>query len=392
MLGDEMKFVVFFIYTFMSLLYCNEAALEKEKKRDQNTLNLLLLGLIQLSNRPNNIEIDVFDFEKNIFVRAGVQLPNSLNQSSSILLNNGSVFISGGQVGSNDTQKMNYILSKNFNSIERIIDLPNPRIGHTISQKSSGEIVVVGGSNKISKGTLIGNIEIINQEFNSISNVTQLSIPRYFHSSVTTNSGNIYIIGGLDNNQDFISEIEVYNPSNDTITTIGNLNSPRGYFNPVLHGDYIYVIGGLKKVGNNFQFSPDVERINLNDNSVQTVSSLQIPRTDYQVFKDGNVVKIIGGRTSSNESMSRIELYNLDNHTSELTSEIINHKNPKCIFNHTHNIYLGYGTRNNIALESTITNLDIPNNSERVIYDSTIVRRDPRCINVGNSKYIVFGN
>lgn len=387
-----MKFVALFILTAISLLYCNRSSLENEKKRDQINLNILLYRLINLSNRPDIREIHIFDFKNNIFIDAGIRLPNYLNQPASILLNDGRVLISGGQIRPNDTQITNYTISKNFNSIEKVIDLPVPRIGHTLSQINSGEILIVGGSNKASNGTLNENIEIINQDLNSITVGKKLSIPRYFHSSIVAGSGKIYIIGGKDKNQELISEIEVYNPFDDSIAVIGNLSSPRGYFNPVMHGDFIYIIGGLKKVDNKLEFSSDVERININDNSVQTVSSLQIARTDYQFVKDGSTIKIIGGRADSYESMRRIELYNLDNHSSELTSEILTHKYPKCIFSNDQSIFLGYGTIDTLSWESTITNLDIPKNLETVIYDSGIERRVPRCVHVGNSKYIVFGN
>ncbi|MCC5814471.1 MAG: hypothetical protein JJT78_06930, partial [Leptospira sp.] len=70
---------------------------------------------------------------------------------------------------------------------------------------------------------------------------------------------------------------------------------------------------------------------------------------------------------------------------------ILTNRNPKCLFKNNESVFLGYGTYDNITLTSLITRLDLENKKEHIFYDTNIVRRNPNCLKIGESKYLILG-
>lgn len=386
-----MKIYFYLISVSLIFLSCKLGSIDKELKRDQDAFNFLLLGLFDLSSRGTGRDLEIYDFKNNRFSNTNMKFPRFLTQPASARLADGRVLISGGTNSSGDGLEGNFLIPKTLDQIREITQLPSPRIGHTITELSNGMVTVIDGATRDKGGSFLEKIELININSNTIINVATLNHPRYYHSVLKDPSGKIFILGGLDSNLNFVAEIEVYDSNSHTVDTIGQLATPRGYFTPVIHNDHIYIIGGLKKINNQFAFAADVEKISIEDYSIMTLQNLKLAKADYQMMKLGNSVSLIGGRAETNRTMNRIETYDFETEVSQVTGELLNYRNPKCLLNHRQEIYLAYGTENNQLTVPVLTKLDITRMQEQKLTESAIFRKYPTCLSTGNSRYLIFG-
>jgi hypothetical protein len=126
-----------------------------------------------------------------------------------------------------------------------------------------------------------------------------LNTPRYAHASVNDGK-NIYVIAG-SNKADFLSDIEIIEPTTGKIEVIKNRLIPRRYFSAVWDGEHsIYIVGGVSHSNKKFRYEKRVEVFNTITHEVSFAKPLPAPtRINSAVFLDGRIF-IFGGAYPKN--------------------------------------------------------------------------------------------
>ena len=149
-----------------------------------------------------------------------------------------------------------------------------------------------------------------------------MSTPRAFGAHVTDpTTGNVYAIGGVDDNLFVLASTEVYNPTLDTWTTLAPMPSPRADFAAAADGaGNIFTFGGRQganSVNNN------VYRYNIASNAWTAVAPLPVALRDVTAVTGPNDGKIyvIGGRDAAGP-VSSVYAYNFVSNSWEVETSL----------------------------------------------------------------------
>lgn len=116
-------------------------------------------------------------------------------------------------------------------------------------------------------------------------------------------NGKIYVIGGVNENNQPLNIIEEYNPISDQWTSKMTMPTPRSGLATVVYDNKIYVIGGSVGnvfVGNNEVYDPI-------SNSWTTKASMPTPRADLTANLVNGQIYLIAGKKYSNQAPYYIE-------------------------------------------------------------------------------------
>lgn len=155
---------------------------------------------------------------------------------------------------------------------------------------------------------------------NSVTKVKDAPNPRYRHVAVSFNE-EIYMLGGRDLADNFVTAIDVYNPYNDSWTTRGHLPSEIVTSDAVgwSTNDFIYYAGGYDvnytAKGDTFRLDVSNNPTNFTEMAYKALSSMNIPRGDFSAeVAYGAYAYIVGGTsdiTGYCESMKEVERYDI---------------------------------------------------------------------------------
>ncbi|MBN1525752.1 MAG: chitobiase/beta-hexosaminidase C-terminal domain-containing protein [Spirochaetales bacterium] len=112
-------------------------------------------------------------------------------------------------------------------------------------------IYIFGGHDGISYQNSIYKLNLTEEPPAWSPLTTELPTARMFLSAVQINNL-IYLIGGQENSSDFLADIDVFDPSDNSINTPSNPNDlpyPRSRMTAVTNGSIIYTIAGLNAGG-----------------------------------------------------------------------------------------------------------------------------------------------
>ncbi|HEY9760508.1 MAG TPA: kelch repeat-containing protein, partial [Oculatellaceae cyanobacterium] len=129
------------------------------------------------------------------------------------------------------------------------------------------------------------------------SNLVSLTTARgEFGTAVV--SGKIYVIGGVNQNNQQLNTVEEFNPTTNQWTSKMAMPTPRSGFATAVYNGQIYVIGGSVGngfVGNNEVYDPIA-------NTWSTKVSMQTPRADLSASLVDGKIYLIGGKMYSNQA------------------------------------------------------------------------------------------
>ena len=111
-------------------------------------------------------------------------------------------------------------------------------------------------------------------------------------------AGKIYVIGGVNENNQPLGTVEEYNPLTDAWTNKMSMPTPRSGLAVAVYNNKIYAIGGSINgvfVGNNEVYDPVT-------NTWSTKSSMPTPRADLSASVVNNEIFLIGGKKYSSTS------------------------------------------------------------------------------------------
>ena len=115
--------------------------------------------------------------------------------------------------------------------------------------------------------------------------------PRYGSGAALVN-GRIYVIGGVDTDNNALATVEVYNPAKDRWSSRTNMLTPRGFFATVVVNGRIYVIGGYIGMWN---VIPTVEEYIPAEDRWNKLADMPTPLGDCGGAAVGGKIYAIGG-------------------------------------------------------------------------------------------------
>jgi len=169
-----------------------------------------------------------------------------------------------------------------------------------------GRTLIVGGT--VADGSATDSIAIFDPSDHSVSTVGQLSTARVGHTATLLKDGRILIVGGLANGL-ILSDIEAVDLVAGTSTPIGMMAQPRtGHAAARLTDDRVLIVGGETSDG---VVLASAEIFNLEtQTTTPTASPLSIPRVGATATTlIDNRVLVAGGRNGLQQDLASAELY-----------------------------------------------------------------------------------
>src|SRR4051812_4832118 len=219
-------------------------------------------------------------------------------------LNDGTVLVIGGDNGTGATLTAEIYdpSSKNWSSAG---NLSTARFGHSASLLQDGRVLIAGGENS---GGPVASLEIFDPATNSFSNAGTLHTARSGHATAVLNDGRAVITGGTglgqDGNPVALSSVEIYDPSDESVSSGASLSTARsGHSATTLLDGKIFVMGG----NDGAQDLASAEIYDASANSwTATSSGAASSRSGHAAFllpNNANVL-IVGGSSAGNDLAS----------------------------------------------------------------------------------------
>lgn len=121
-----------------------------------------------------------------------------------------------------------------------------PRIGHTATLLTNGQVLVAGGED--SQGHLIAAAELYNPSTGTWAVTGSLATPRYDHTATLLANGEVLVAGGV--NAGYLATAELYNPSTGQWTATGTMTVPRAFAGAaLLKNGQVLMAGGSNLEG-----------------------------------------------------------------------------------------------------------------------------------------------
>ena len=123
------------------------------------------------------------------------------------------------------------------------ITLSIPHTRHTTTRLLNGRILLVGGFS--GEGMSLTEVDLFDPMNGSITSVASLHTPRHDHSATLLRDGRVLVVGGYNPQQQWLSDAEVYDPLKDTWTVVPPLYSHgNAHTATLLRDGRVLVVGG----------------------------------------------------------------------------------------------------------------------------------------------------
>ncbi|MCI0343146.1 MAG: fibronectin type III domain-containing protein [Planctomycetales bacterium] len=234
----------------------------------------------QLFDPTGSAWVDVPDFSPaGTTVTTGAALPDRRWAHASVLLQNGLVLLTGGHLEQNPSS---------LNDIERTMLVYDPSIG------ADGQFRYADASN--------------GSPFRQ--NAARLRTAKFFHTATLLADGKVLVAGGMTDGTGFFtttgftntqiqSTTDIFDPSNETTTTSGNLVKARAFHTATtLKNGKVLLTGGAIQTttGGGIVITPDAELFDPATRTSSATGSMLTPRSGHvaTLLPDGRVL-ITGG-------------------------------------------------------------------------------------------------
>jgi len=167
-----------------------------------------------------------------------------------------------------------------------------------------GKIYILGGSDWVK---ILSKVEtFVRGNFEQKGN---LNVPRAFHGAAVLN-GNIYITGGMDNNDynKSLKTCEIFQLSDNKSTLIAPMNRNRQYHGCCAHFGKLYVCGGKDA-----DASKCCEVLETTEGEWRFIANMNIERRWFVVVSCGGFMWASGGKNDINERLNSTEFYDEKN-------------------------------------------------------------------------------
>lgn len=192
------------------------------------------------------------------------------------------------------------------NTWKSVGPMTTERADHTATLLNDGRVLVTGGFKGAGNSfTVLASAEIFNPNNNTFTSVGNMTTPRAFHTATLLLDGRVLIAGGnSDVTGTNLSSAEIFNPATNAFSPVGNLNSKRFYHTADLLPDGKVLIAG----GNSIALK-STEIFDPNTNVFTLGTDMTVPRSHAvsALLNDGRVL-IVNGLLSG--TLMSVDIYN----------------------------------------------------------------------------------
>jgi N-acetylneuraminic acid mutarotase len=239
--------------------------------------------------------------------------------SAQLLLANGNVLTVGGVDNNNNTLAAAEVYSPSLGTWKATGNMAQPREYFAAVVLKNGKVLVVGGLGT-SNIVLLG-AELYNPSTGTWSSAHSLSVPRYGHTATLLPSGKVLVTGGCTSNTGCTDTAvsEIYDPTTNSWSTTGNLNTSRHYHSAVLlQTGKVLAVGGYN--GSATTTSCEVYDPSTGAWTSAASTSTARYRNTTTLLSDGKV--LVTGGANGKYPLTSAELYNPSANTWTVTGSM----------------------------------------------------------------------
>jgi hypothetical protein len=184
--------------------------------------------------------------------------------------------------------------------------LPTALGGNTLTVLEDTTVLVAGGYD--SNGQNLNSATIYNFTNGSFVSTGNLNVARSIHTATLLNNGRVLVVGGTAS-AGALASAELYDPSSGTFTPTGSLGTARsGHTATLLPSGMVLITGGADNNGNPLGTS---ELYDPATGTFRLTGNLMTPRHAHTaMLLNSGMVLIAGGADSSGNVLRSAELYN----------------------------------------------------------------------------------
>lgn len=191
-------------------------------------------------------------------------------------------------------------------NINKIATLEKPRAVHTATRLLDGNVLVVGGMYK--NAVFHDGAEVFNPKQNTFTTLkNKLTKKRVAHTATLLKDGRILIVGGWSNREHPEKSAEVYNPKTQKFSAVRDMRFMRsGHSSTLLDNGKVLIAGGY----NGDRIFDEAELFNPETNSFEFIGKMKTPRKLHTAtkLKDGKIL-FVGGEVRRRETTSSAEIF-----------------------------------------------------------------------------------
>jgi N-acetylneuraminic acid mutarotase len=173
------------------------------------------------------------------------------------------------------------------------VELPIPRSQHTATQLEDGRILLVGGSK--APDDFLAEVDIYDPASGRIQSATPLHTGRHGHSATLLDDGRVLVVGGYNARDSWLIDAEIFDPARNTWSvTFSPFPHGVGHTATRMSDGRVLVVGGCTGSG---VCTERVDIFDASNNSWQAAASLPSDRASHAavLLQDGRVLIIGGG-------------------------------------------------------------------------------------------------
>ena len=280
-----------------------------------------------LMKTGNVLSMGGVDINNNVLASAEVYTPTSgtwtLTGSMAdareafpaVLLGSGKVLVSGGFGTGSSVLGTAELYDPTTGLWSPAGSLSVARYGHTATLLKSGKVLVAGGCTTFTCSTITNVSELYDPTSNTWSTTGSLNTARYYHAAVRLNTGEVLVIDGSTGAA--TASCELYDPSTGTWSTAASTNTARYFHGATLLQDgKVLVTGGTTSrypIGSAELYDPTANTWTLTGNMVTArYAHTATLLTDGTVLVTGGEGQSIscGKDCTSYIPTSKVEVYN----------------------------------------------------------------------------------
>ncbi len=269
------------------------------------TSTLLNTGKVLVAGGALNVaQAELYDPGSGTFATTGSMTTWRAFHTASIL-QSGEVLIAGGSNGSElATAELYDPNSGNFTATTGSLGVARSSASATLL--SSGKVLFVGG-----QGTsgVTASAELFDPSTTTFSPTGTMSTKRFAHSATLLSSGKVLVVGGASSVSTYESTAELYDPSAGTFTfTKGAMAATRlNQGAALLPSGKVLIAGGFD--GNIFLYSLTAELYDPTTDTFTPTGQMQTVRAAPALTLPSGHVLVAGGETTGSNYLSSSELY-----------------------------------------------------------------------------------
>ncbi|MCP4267689.1 MAG: hypothetical protein GY777_19340 [Candidatus Brocadiaceae bacterium] len=245
--------------------------------------------------------------------QAGIELPTTRAEGASVLSPDNAILVIGGVNPAGNKIVQKFVPGETVWTTAPDID--TQRLNPGVVSYSPQNILIIGGD-----GSGEASDEVLEYDyyFGDSQDVAKMNIPRYQFAFAGDSLGNSYAIGGLDENDLVLPNVEYYEPNSDSWIQIFNL--PSALFAASAVGDTngnVFVFGGEGITG----IVDSVYCYSTTESAWVELPSLPVAvRNSVAVLTEGHIF-VLGG-VSVDGPVSTVQIFDLSTNTWTLGTEL----------------------------------------------------------------------